>query len=648
YQSLGTIRDYNGGLLFKQKQILQEYIALFSPLEQKEQEIIESFFYSLFPVESQATTPIAYLAPLFALLLEAVEHPQYSFPISCPGDGSIVAVFKVYSVKEKLNIDKALKESSLNPSQLINGQMTIDQTHYIGYCYLTFDEKEGNQFMEIVSSIRKKRSLSKRTDLVVSVPEITSLDPRIGTDKHTTIFTPLLFEGLTRFDISGKVICAVASRYSLSSDRKTYHIFLKESQWSNGSLLTSYDFAHSWKHTMLSQFDHPFALLFQDIACSVKGKKGQHQIHQIAITTPNSREIIVELKQPVPYFLQLLAHPAYSPVHHRIDHAHPEWATHKGNKFICNGPFHLAKTSQDNLYQLVRNPHYSGQVKPILEKITFYIGKDTHPNIDLWCTQSPPNTPSTQEIKMPISKVSWIMFNTQAFPFHNLNIRKALSLSIDRNKLDPEETPAYSPLPKNSTYYDPQHHEVFQDDVQAKEYFNRGLKELDIKKEEFPCLFFEYSESRDACFLLKITKHWESLFGVQCKIRQFSWDNLFHRLSKGHFHLGIMRWFAWINDPFFTLYPFQSRNMAFNFSQWENARYSELITKAQSSSDTNVRDNLLAQAEHLLMNQVVIIPLQYETRKYWKKTESPFSFNSCCHRSALDGQIDLSYVTLDQ
>jgi oligopeptide transport system substrate-binding protein len=86
----------------------------------------------------------------------------------------------------------------------------------------------------------------------------------------------------------------------------------------------------------------------------------------------------------------------------------------------------------------------------------------------------------------------WLFFNTAKFPYNNANIRKALSLSIDRHKIVTDILHfEHTALPLGlipQILKKEKWHPWFKDnDVnQAKECFAKGLQELGITAKEFP------------------------------------------------------------------------------------------------------------------------------------------------------------------
>lgn len=67
---LGEFRDYNGGMIAKQHELLMALKELLNPLEKNEQLLLEDFFHSIMPMEMRCLCNPLYLKKLFLMLLK--------------------------------------------------------------------------------------------------------------------------------------------------------------------------------------------------------------------------------------------------------------------------------------------------------------------------------------------------------------------------------------------------------------------------------------------------------------------------------------------------------------------------------------------------------------------------------------------------
>src|SRR5690348_4340624 len=95
----------------------------------------------------------------------------------------------------------------------------------------------------MLTSCSQTDTLRGSNDLRICLrKEPASLDPRKGNDVLASQVHYLLFEGLVCLHPDMTIVPGVAESYECSSDGKTYTFHMRESCWSDGSLVTAYDF----------------------------------------------------------------------------------------------------------------------------------------------------------------------------------------------------------------------------------------------------------------------------------------------------------------------------------------------------------------------------------------------------------------------
>jgi len=74
--ALGDVRDYNGGMISKQNEVLRETVRLLGETGQKHRLLLDHFFYALFPIEKRSLIDPMQIKTLFVLFLEMIETGQ--------------------------------------------------------------------------------------------------------------------------------------------------------------------------------------------------------------------------------------------------------------------------------------------------------------------------------------------------------------------------------------------------------------------------------------------------------------------------------------------------------------------------------------------------------------------------------------------
>lgn len=99
------------------------------------------------------------------------------------------------------------------------------------------------------TTTKQKEDSASQVIRLMSMTELTSLDPAAMLDFPDAIIQTATFEGLYLLDEKDEVQPGVAVDLpEISSDGKTYRFRLRENaQWSNGDPVTANDFEYAWK-----------------------------------------------------------------------------------------------------------------------------------------------------------------------------------------------------------------------------------------------------------------------------------------------------------------------------------------------------------------------------------------------------------------
>lgn len=206
-------------------------------------------------------------------------------------------------------------------------------------------------------SCSKKKTQKQNTLRINIGANPNSLDPRKARDLVSINLTKLLFEGLVRLNENNIVENALAEDIVMSSDKKKYTFVLKKTFWSNGDVLTSDDFIYSWKKVLSFEFPSPYASLLYVIKGGEDAKKSIGDLQAVKLKKIDDFCFEVELISPIPYFLHLLSHPVFFPVHKNVDKTITSWSRSSAT-YVCNGPFRLSSWKLSDEIVLKKNDTY--------------------------------------------------------------------------------------------------------------------------------------------------------------------------------------------------------------------------------------------------------------------------------------------------
>ena len=464
-----------------------------------------------------------------------------------------------------------------------------------------------------------------------------SLDPRIGGNRNSQVFIRELFEGLMRIGENGKPYFAAAKSVDISKDGCTYKFTLNDSYWSTGEPVTAYDFEYAWKSTLSPAFATNFSYAFYVIKGAKKARLGEIPLSDVGIKAEDEHTLVVDLEHPAPYFLELTANPLYSPVSKKAAEKNPYWNKNGGDAFVSNGPFRLAAWSHQAEFLLTKNPFYPSNDAIKIDGIHVAIINEPQTALSLFekgaldMAGEPFGTITleaipklAQEHKLETKQIGalyWLEVNTKNPLLASAKIRKALAIAINRNELTEEllgagEKPAFSVLPESLTLAKKP---LFQDNdrKKAQTLFQEGLLELHLTKEELPPLIITYwAEAKEKAIATVLASAWSSAFGIKTVLSSCDWSTFLKKINSSDYEIAGGSWYTWYQDPIYNMEFMKYLASGLNGTNWESARYIELLDQSDLATDTQKRNALLAEAEQLIMDEMPIIPLFSQTYKY--------------------------------
>lgn len=230
--------------------------------------------------------------------------------------------------------------------------------------------------------------------------------------------------------------------------------------------------------------------------------------------------------------------------------------------------------------------------------------------------------------------LDYMILNHEDKLLKNQKIRVALNLAFDRRKFNDtffkgKNTNADFWVPPSIDLYGKNFREAAGNpletlkentDKDPKELFIEGMKELDLGDDpskvtiNFICVSVpevkKYGE-----FIQQLYK---TEIGVNVELEVMEWPILSGRVNKGDFQMGYLAWTADYNDPSAMLTLFLSNANSVN-TGWKSEEYDKLVNDAIKEKDADKALDLYKQAEQMLFDETVIIPVtSAETTNYWQ------------------------------
>ncbi len=294
-----------------------------------------------------------------------------------------------------------------------------------------------------------------------------------------------IFAGLTTFttDNSDPVLLDMAANHSISRDGLSHTFVLREGLlFSDGSPVTASDFKWSWERALRTAAQVEVATQAEWVLAPILGASEvlAGEASELAgVTAVDETTLTIELTAPRYDLTALLAHPSAAVLkRENVEGWTIDWSTRPAGLLpepfsadsgigdeslpVGTGPFTLTRFDEDNeLYIAERNDYYHGE-PPQIDAVRFDARSHSQAmehedgygvglqhlfeigEIDLGNAPSPLDPEDESAVPFNLAPVDSIprtqvlVFNPSIPPFDDVNFRRALAASIDRESIAPD------------------------------------------------------------------------------------------------------------------------------------------------------------------------------------------------------------------
>ncbi|PFS68147.1 peptide ABC transporter substrate-binding protein [Bacillus cereus] len=490
----------------------------------------------------------------------------------------------------------------------------------------------------------KSDTEAKKQVLNVTVSEeIPSLDTAKTMDGTSAHVMQNIFEGLYVLDDQDQPIPAVAKSFKRSEDGKKYTFDLrKDAKWSNGDSVTANDFMFAWKRAINPETASQYAYMLFHVKNAKEINKGTMALDNLGVKAINDYKLEVELEQPIPYFLQLLALPIYLPQHESFLKEQGKNYALEPSNLIYNGPFVLEKWKHEQEFQLKKNATYWDQKKVKLDEINFQIVKDTMTAVNLYEAGNLDRVPinsqfvdkykGNKELHMSSEPgMAMLRFNEKNNALANKKVRQSISLALNKEdfvthfinngaKSASGLVPAGHINEETGKDFRKENGDLSPYDLQnAKKIWTEAKKELGVDEVNLEFLTYEQDNAKRMAEYIKgdLEKH---LQGLTIQIKQQPFKQKLQLEQAGDYDISMANWGPDYKDPisYLELFTTDNQNNKMNYS---NRHYDELIKKTKSDLVLNQKKRweALQEAERILLDDAAVAPLYQMGSAYVQK-----------------------------
>lgn len=490
---------------------------------------------------------------------------------------------------------------------------------------------------KIDSAVSQNR-VNKNQSLLINIgSEPYTIDPSINVTSDTLIYLTHVFEGLVNKDKDGNIIPAVAKSWNISSDGLVYTFHLRDNAyWSDGNPVIAKDFVYSFRRLFDPKTKSKFAYQYNVIKNSKSINSGEIETKYLGVEAIDDYTLEIILDMPLTYFLEILAYPTFYPLREDIITLYGSNWTDSPETFVGNGPFKVTKREFDKSIVMERNEYYWNKEYVYPSRLEFVLTNNNRYSAkavldgNLYFSRNFPREDIASLNKagyirnIPRVATYFYFINVTNGVLSDANIRKALSLAIDRNYIIENitkggERPAAALVPYGVSGFFGDFRENGGDYIDVtKENYENNIKEA--KKlmmlagypngAGFPTLTFKTTHGVHKYIFDAVKKMWRDHLGIEVVLEELEWSDLVTQRFDKNIEIASGGWNGDFDDPINFLSIFLSYS-ANNNSVYSNKRYDDLIKSATLITDTSHRMLTMHKAEELLIQDMAIIPIYF-------------------------------------
>ena len=433
------------------------------------------------------------------------------------------------------------------------------------------------------------------------------------------IFTGL-YEGLFSYHpLTLSPVPAAAERWELSEDKKQWTFTIRRNaRYWNGDPVRAEDFRTAWLSLLQPDRESPYSSLFDVIEGARDYRNGiEKDQNKIGIVARDARTLIVKLNAPASFFPAMLCHHSFSPIHPSMTDK-TSWSPVEGQTDwtppVSNGPFRITTMDSDSIV-MSKNEHYWESDNVVLNKITLKFTDDGVEAANLWNSGQARWISGAVDIDALTDRSGIqvnVLFATHYYfirsgekPWDDHRIRRAMVLALPWQEIRsgyylPAETLIFpiSGYPEVEGISETDYEEAQRLLTEAGYAGGAGLPELVIR----------LTPSQDAARVGSLMAvAWKENLGLNVRVEVVSYERYYLSMKEDGYNVGSTTWIGDFADPF-TFLQMWLKDSNLNDARLNDADYEALIERSMAE-EGNVRMVTLAEAEKLLLDRGVILPI---------------------------------------
>jgi oligopeptide transport system substrate-binding protein len=472
-----------------------------------------------------------------------------------------------------------------------------------------------------------------------------SLDPHRATGTWENNVIGDMMMGLYTEAADSTPILGAADDAQTSADGLRWTFRIRPHTWSDGKPVVAGDFVFAMRRILDPKFAAEYREILYPIKNALKVSSGQVPVDQLGVSAPDEKTLIIDLEHPAPYLPQLLTHYTTYPLpQHVVEKHQSDWI--KPGKIVTNGPFMLLEWRPHDHITLVKNPKFYDAANVKLDRVVYLPIEDDLAalrryragEIDLqerwpltehkWLSQNIPN----EARKFTYLSIAYTTFNMTKKPFNDIRVRKAVALTIDRQRLQNEVF--FGAFGKEAVSFLPpglagvsNTNEVFYAKMPMEARIEEAKKLLAAagygpnNPLKFSYNFINFPDARRAAVAIQSMM---SKVGATMELLPAEPKIHYDLLKTKNYEAANAGWVFDYSDAKNFLYLFESTTLQQNYAGYNNPEFDSLMQRADAEPDVAKRGQLLDEANALLLRDLPAAPTFHQ---YQRMLVKPYVLN---------------------
>jgi oligopeptide transport system substrate-binding protein len=450
-------------------------------------------------------------------------------------------------------------------------------------------------------------------------------------------------ESLYKINGNNEPVPAIAAALpEISADGLTVTVTLRDdAKFSDGSAIGAADCVYSMQRVADPATGSQSARRLSYIKNADKVIAGTLPVSQLGVKALAHDKLEVTLVAPNPYITLELASSIIAPVSKQfVESKGAEYGLSSDN-LLSSGAYILTDWTGANIsWKYVKNPHYWNAKNIYFDEINIQVIKDVATGVALYeegkidgvlisgeyvaSYRDTPDIVTIQTLRMTNLELG----SSSTKALQNINVRKALSLAVDREELagsimNGDGIPSIGAIP-NGIAVNPTNGKSVKEDWgnllsynvdEARRLFATGLTELGAERLTLRLVTGDNDEGIKVGTYLK-SVYEKNLPGLTIDLANVPASVRFQEMMSYKFELALGGWTGEFNP---ATYPkqFETSN-EHNHGKWVSSELTSLINQLETSDGTDfaLRWQHLKEANQYLVDNAVVVPLLQAAKSY--------------------------------